>query len=405
MKDTYSQLYHLVSDEREAAMAFTRLAEGEDVRANSLIDNLGYLEAYRLVLDCAYGKRELAAGYEKALPRWATRLDAQSFVKDREDIARLAGGFTFPSDSVWPQELDSLGSSRPLGLWYLGELDVTKEPCVSIVGSRDCTDYGRTLARDFAYELASVGIAVVSGGAFGIDSAAHEGVLAVGRTIVVFANGLGRFYPTKNRPLFEAIADSGGLFLSESPPDARPHRHRFLSRNRIIAALGLVTLVVEAPYRSGAISTAHHGLEIGRDVCAVPGSVHSPHSSGCHRLLREGAVCVTSSDEILELLPSSVRARLRTPESLMMQLRSHTISAVIDAAVSSSVADSAEPAPHNPLAQRVYEGLQRNKALTVGEIAREVGLTPRETLSGLAALESYGGARNIAGKWLLTIDN
>ncbi|MBR5950683.1 MAG: DNA-processing protein DprA, partial [Actinomycetaceae bacterium] len=314
MAGIYRELYNCVTSEREAAMAFTRLAEGKDVQAVEFVEKYGYLGAYRAVLAFTYGRGLCPSGYEKSLPRWANRLDAHAFMKDRQDIEKLGGDFTYPGAENWVGELDALGSLRPLGLWYLGELDNAFSPCVSFVGSRDCTDYGRALARDFAYELAASGLTIVSGGALGIDTAAHEGALSVGRTIVVFANGLGSLYPSKNLALFQSVLDSGGLLLSESPPDARPHRYRFLSRNRLIAALGLVTVVVEAPYRSGALSTAHYGLEIGKDVCAVPGSVFSPHSTGCHRLLREGGICVTRVEEIMELLPEYVRNTMgKTP--------------------------------------------------------------------------------------------
>lgn len=402
MSDTYSELYNCVTSEREGAMAFTRLAEGKDTRANDLVEEHGYLEAYRLILSFAYGRGAYPSAYEKSLPRWANRLDAQAFIKDRDDIEKLGGGFTYPAQENWLAELGILGSMRPLGLWYLGALDSAHRSCVSLVGSRDCSDYGRSLARDFSYELAASGLSVVSGGALGIDSAAHEGALSVGQTIAVFANGLGRVYPTKNRQLFEAIADSGGLLLSESPPEARPHRYRFLSRNRIIAALGLVTVVVEAPYRSGALSTAHYGLEIGREVCAVPASVFSPHSTGCHRLLREGAICVTNVDEIAELLPEYVRADMKKPGILGRQSAGRH--AGKERADGGGGKGSTGSSFGNPLLERVCEGLSLHKGRSVAEIAREVGLTPRETLSGLAVLENYGGVRNLGGRWVLNTE-
>lgn len=401
MADTYRELYNCVTSEREGAMAFTRLAEGKDTRANKLVEEYGYLEAYRVVLSFAYGRGSYPSGYEKALPRWANRLDAQAFIQDRTDIDELGGSFTYPADEKWVKNLDILGTMRPLGLWYLGMLDTACSPCVSLVGSRDCTDYGRSLARDFAYELAASGLPIVSGGALGIDSAAHKGALSVGKTIAVFANGLGCIYPTKNRQLFEAIVDSGGLLLSESPPEARPHRYRFLSRNRIIAALGLVTVVIEAPYRSGALSTAHYGLEIGRDVCAVPGSVLSPHSTGCHRLLREGAICVTCADDVIELLPESVCASMGIPDTLLSQTVHASASGEC---AESGVQETRRSLFEDPLAGRVYEGLSPYKGRSVGEIARDVGLTPRETLSGLSILENYGGARNTSGRWILNME-
>ena len=164
-----------------------------------------------------------------------------------------------------------------------------------------------------AYSLAQRGFTIISGGAYGIDAHAHRAALAGNPsgslpTIAVMAGGVDRFYPSGNEDLLRAVANQGAV-LAEVPPGSAPTRYRFLQRNRLIAALASVTVVVEARWRSGALNTAHHAETLGRAVGAVPGSVHSANSAGCHRLLREGgAVCVTDAGEIAELASPSGEA-------------------------------------------------------------------------------------------------
>jgi len=172
----------------------------------------------------------------------------------------------------------------------------------ALVGSRAASPYGEQLAADFGYGLARQDVVVVSGGAYGIDAAAHRGALAAdGESVLVSAAGLDRPYPAAHRQLYDRTAEAGVL-VSERPPGSAPHRQRFLSRNRIIAALGAVTVVVEAGQRSGALNTAGHARDLGRPVLAVPGPVTSAMSVGCHRLLQreeQPAHLVTSVADIL----------------------------------------------------------------------------------------------------------
>ena len=158
------------------------------------------------------------------------------------------------------------------------------------------------MAQDLAAGVAGHGLAVVSGGAFGVDAAAHTGALAAGGvTVCVLACGVDRAYPRSHERLLDQVAGSG-LLVSESAPGADPTRWRFLERNRLIAALAGATVVVEAAWRSGALSTARHAVRLGRPLGAVPGPVTAASSAGCHRLLREaGAVCVTDAQEVVEL--------------------------------------------------------------------------------------------------------
>jgi DNA processing protein len=174
---------------------------------------------------------------------------------------------------------------------------------VAIVGSRASTAYGEHVAGEFGYRLAERGWTVVSGGAYGIDAASHRGALAAeGATVAVLACGVDRAYPAGNGALLNRIADSG-LLISEWPPGAAPHKHRFLVRNRLIAALTRGTVVVEAAARSGATATAKRAQKLGKQVMVVPGPVTSAMSVGCHELLREregGPTLVSSADHVIE---------------------------------------------------------------------------------------------------------
>jgi DNA processing protein len=179
---------------------------------------------------------------------------------------------------------------------------------VSVVGSRAATSYGGHIAGELSADLGERGWAVISGGAYGIDAAAHRGALAAeGVTIAILACGVDYPYPAGHADLFAAIA-AQGLLVSEWPPGSRPARTRFLIRNRVIAALACGTVIVEAGERSGALNTARHAADLGKPLMAVPGPVTSAQSAGCHRIIREwAATCVTRATEIIELLsPLSV---------------------------------------------------------------------------------------------------
>jgi DNA processing protein len=200
--------------------------------------------------------------------------------------------------------------ARPYALWLRGNADL-RFACtrsVSVVGSRAATSYGAHVAGEIAADLGERGWAVVSGGAYGIDAAAHRGALAAeGVTIAVLACGVDYPYPAGHADLFAAIC-AQGLVVSEWPPGSRPARTRFLTRNRVIAALACGTVIVEAGERSGALNTARHAADLGKPLMAVPGPVTSAQSAGCHRIIREwSATCVTRAADIIEMLsPLSV---------------------------------------------------------------------------------------------------
>lgn len=188
----------------------------------------------------------------------------------------------------------------PMVLYVRGTLEATDELAVAMVGSRQCTTYGRRQAQRLAGGLARAGLTVVSGLARGIDSVCHRAALAAGgRTIAVCATGLGSIYPPEHAELADEIVDAGAV-LSESPLDRGPTPGIFPQRNRIISGLSLGVVIVEANRKSGALHTARHAMEQGREVFAVPGPIDSPASQGCHDLIRDGATLVRSVDDILE---------------------------------------------------------------------------------------------------------
>ncbi|WP_124039689.1 DNA-processing protein DprA [Neoactinobaculum massilliense] len=366
-------------EERRAAMIWTAIAEGEDtyaVAATRAVTSAGALRGIKERTGELPGVD--TTGSQRALARWRNRLDGISTAAMDHFLMGADTGFLHPGE--FPPGLGRLDGTMPLGLWYRGNVAALDAPCGVLVGSRAATAYGTRVALDFAYAAAERGMSVVSGGAVGIDAAAHTGALrAGGRTIAVMACGLDRPYPASNRGLFKEILDSGGLLLSESPPGAAPHRHRFLARNRIIAALGAGVAVVEAAYRSGALSTAHHALERGINLGAVPGPITAPHSAGCLRLLREGAICLSSSEDFIELL--GVPRSDTSPAQLALSL--------------------SDPMAGDVLAVRVRDALPAVRPAAAGRIATTAGLSPQETLVGLGRLEMAGIAEQQAGDWRL----
>ena len=229
----------------------------------------------------------------------------QRQVKDLElEISKAGGVFITPEDNDWPISLADL-ATPPIGLVIAGDRSVLLklDKSISIVGSRRPTNYGLQLSYSLASQASLAQLVVVSGGAYGIDTAAHQGALSAGGlSIAVLAGGINRLYPLENQKLFKDITKSG-LLISEVMPNTESKPYRFLIRNRLIAALSRSTVVVEAKFISGSIRTARDAAEIFRPVFAIPGPVTSPLSEGCHRLIAERVADIaTSLDEILEVI-------------------------------------------------------------------------------------------------------
>jgi len=209
-------------------------------------------------------------------------------------------------DPDYPQLLKEI-ADPPLALFIVGDRALLSTPQLAIVGTRNPSSAGRENAQQFAHYLATAGLTITSGLAVGIDAAAHQGALtSTGKTIAVCGTGLDLVYPAKHRQLAAQMSQQGAL-VSEFPLGTQPNRFNFPQRNRIISGLSVGTLVVEAALRSGSLITAHAAIEQGREVFAIPGSIHNPLAKGCHQLIRQGAKLVETTDDILEDLGSLIK--------------------------------------------------------------------------------------------------
>ncbi|MDO5634978.1 MAG: DNA-processing protein DprA [Micrococcus sp.] len=288
---------------RMARAALSRLIEPGDETALHVVRELGPVRGVRVLcgqdsltdaqvvrLAGSLGSlRGWTRRFDAGRARWAPRAAHLDPLRDLQSMHRLGGGFLIPEDPAWPTSLNDLGLNTPVGLWYRGGSALPEQAqMLAVVGSRESTPYGAGVVDQLVGEVAREGTCIVSGGAYGIDGLAHRSALHHGTgappTLAVLAGGLDRFYPAGHETLLRQVMDRG-LLLSEMAPGASPTRHRFLHRNRLIAALSIGVLVVEARWRSGAQNTAHHALALGRSVGAVPGPITSPSSAGCHRLL------------------------------------------------------------------------------------------------------------------------
>jgi DNA processing protein len=223
--------------------------------------------------------------------------------RDREWLEEENHHRLEPDADAWPSLFEELADA-PASLYINGNPDLLNLPALAIVGSRNPTDMGEKNAFEFARHLGAAGFCIVSGLAQGIDAAAHRGALAANAPTVAFlGHGVDRVYPASNRDLAREIAASGAL-VSEFPLGTHPHRSLFPQRNRLISGMALGTLVVEAARRSGSLITARLATEQGREVFAIPGSIHNPLSRGCHQLIKQGAKLVETADDIVaELAP------------------------------------------------------------------------------------------------------
>ncbi|WP_028049224.1 DNA-processing protein DprA [Cellulomonas sp. URHD0024] len=389
-------------DDVRARSTWSALAEPGDVVAGTLVETMGASDALQWVRGAAERLSEsqwreledrcgaltpaVRARIARAVVRWAGRLGDADPVRSLDLLERLGGVLLVPSDPRWPDGLSSLGVESPFCLWVRGSTDLRAVllRSVSIVGSRASTTYGERVAFDLAEGLTRRDVCVVSGGAYGIDAAAHRGAVARdGATLVVLAGGVDRAYPAGNAGLLEAVVSAGGALVSEVPPQSLPTKSRFLQRNRLIAASSLTTVVVEAAWRSGAMSTAHHAARLLRPVGAVPGPVTSAASAGCHRLLREGvAVCVTDVDEVSELAGLS--------------------GAGITGAELAADAGARRPTDHlDPVARLVLDALPRRTGSEVARVASAAGVSGAEASAALGLLELDGWVVRRGNRWLL----
>jgi DNA processing protein len=248
-------------------------------------------------------ERALKGGYDPIkYARTIEKLKLSNADELLQSISNTGATFLTPEDSTWPQSVSDL-AAPPIGLVIKGDPKLLTGNSLAIVGTRNPTQYGVRIAQDFAAGFVDRDWAIISGGAYGIDAAAHKGALiAEGVTVAVIAAGIDINYPAGNARLFAEIAELGCL-VSEVTPGTPAIPSRFLTRNRLIAALSNATLVVEAAFRSGSLRTARDAAELMRPVMAIPGPITSPVSEGCHRLIGERAAeIVTSVADAVEFL-------------------------------------------------------------------------------------------------------
>lgn len=321
--------------------------------------------------------------------RWNRRME-RTLNAEAHMAATCGAWLVTPADPLWPPQLNDLGPARPYGLWCRGDsrhlLDVASAPSVALVGSRDPSIYGTEATTHLAAELARRGYTVISGGAMGIDIAAHRAALTQQGsdlpTIAFMAGGLDRLYPAQNSDALNMIVDRG-LIMSEVSVGNTPTRWRFLERNRLIAALARHTIVVEARWRSGALNTARHAMEIGRTLWAVPGQINSPNSVGTNRLLRDGlAQTLTEAADILEY-DAAAGFELGTEHESEW-----------DQVASSSALDELTERQG-----RVWDDLSPRSYRGVDEIAAALGLSARDVMADLFHLGRCGLAESSGTSW------
>lgn len=248
--------------------------------------SLGALAVYEKLMNNGYDSIK----FEKLI----SELRASDAAEILEKITKHGARLVTPLDTDWPQQVDDL-AAPPIALIVKGDISALHTASLAIVGTRNPTSYGARIAGDFAAGFVDREWAIISGGAYGIDSYAHKGALvAEGVTVAVIASGIDINYPAGNARLFEEICESGAI-VTEFMPGHKALPNRFLSRNRLIAALSNATLVVEAAFRSGSLRTARDAAEIFRPVMAIPGPINSPTSEGCHRLIGERAAEIVTS--------------------------------------------------------------------------------------------------------------
>jgi len=280
-------------------------------------------------------------------------------------------------DAAYPELLKAI-SYPPMLLFVRGNINCLSLPQLAMVGSRNPTPTGLDTARMFARHLSVSGLAITSGLALGIDSASHRGALdAGGITIAVCGCGLDRVYPARQESLAESIVETGAL-VSEFQPGTPPSRKNFPQRNRIVSGLSVGTLVVEAARASGSLITARHAAEQGREVFAVPGSIHSPQSRGCHQLIRQGAKLVESAADIFEELGALVGALAETGER--------------DDTQTTATPVAEQDHSHQQLLSTLGE-----ETLPIDTLAERSGLTAREVSSMLLILELQGLVQTAPG--------
>jgi DNA processing protein len=359
---------------REALIALNMIDGIGPVRVRLLLEHFAgpadILCASRSQLEKIHG---IGPELARALVSWEEKVDLSGELRR---IKEFGCHVVISSDENYPESLRQI-YDPPVVLYVKGELLAKDKNGVAMVGSRLTTHYGVETARKLAYQLAYIGVTIVSGGARGIDTAAHQGALnAKGRTVAVLGTGINLIFPAENAELFERIAAQGAV-ITQFPFNRKADKQSFPIRNRIVAGMTLGTVVVEANLTSGALITAGMAIENGRQVFAVPGRIDSPRSKGCHDLIKKGAKLCESAEDILSefeyLFPTSSRSSLLKEGAA---LPAFTLS-------------------ENE--QAVYDTLSEEES-AIDEVIRRSGLPPSAVSVALLGLEMKRLIRQLPGK-------
>ncbi len=366
-----------VTTEHDARILLATWFEAADPVVVGRLRTRGAIDVVQAILSGESGLPERRGVAARVVERdWhdaAARLESIHTAADR-----IGARYVIPGDREWPTQLDDLGDRAPLGLWVAGagDLRLLALRSISVVGARSATAYGEGLARELGAHLAEQNWLTVSGGAFGIDAAAHRGaIVAEGTTACVLAGGVDVPYPRSHADLLGRIRESGVL-VSETPLGGAAMRHRFLSRNRIIAALSRATVMVEAALRSGSRTTAREAATLRRVVMAFPGPVTSPMSAGCHALIRDqGAQLVTSPQEVVAFVTGELADEPR---------------------------DSAPTLAWRE--QRVLDAVPMRRPAPLTNIAKLAGMGTSEAMTALGMLDALGHVERRGDGWVRRVD-
>ncbi len=372
----------MTEEERRAWAYLSRVAEPPNPRVAALAETLGPVEAAERIR-----RRDMTD--EKLLKATEARCGIDCAREDLELLDRLGGRLIVKGDEEWPflafgsfagvEKFSKPQAYAPLALWVVGpsSLSEVSERAAAIVGTRAATTYGEFATADLAAGLAERDVAIVSGGAYGIDGAAHRAALGCdGITVAILACGVDVPYPSGHSALLHRVSRHG-LVVSEYPPGIRPTRRQFLARNRLVAAVTGATVVVEAGVRSGAANTAAWARALGRNVCAVPGPITSASSVGCHVLIKNEAHLVTRAEEILEYVGhgGELATDLPRPRSELDDLAPDELA--------------------------VYEALPGRGSLSIDDIALAAGIPVADVLGPLTMLDIKGLVTQQDGQWKL----
>ena len=373
---------HTPSDPERALLALTLIPGLGPVRIARLLHTLGSPES-ALSASAAQLQRIQGIGSQTASRIVESRPNAVAKTDDELDSITSAGAHLLTILSPhYPERLKAIPAAPPI-LQVLGSVEaLSAHHSLAIVGSRSSTIYGTEQTRRFASTLGSAGFTIVSGGARGIDSAAHSAALDQrAPTIVVQGCGLAHTYPSEHHELYQRVASSAGAVISELPFKTPPSADNFPARNRIISGLSLAVLVIEAGHRSGALITARHAVEDHhRDVFAIPGRIDSSASAGSNKLLQDGAHLVTDPSQIIEILERSSQTRAHTPQ----RSSNHT-----NQSAPAPQSHNPEPLPPlDPESQRLLEALSEPQ--TADQLAESLAMSPAQIRAKATLLEIQG---------------